>query len=687
MALSTRFNSSCRNCSGVGRQARVANPADIRSAGRPCDAAGRRDQLHELVDDRPQVAIGAAGRLRTAGREKALQMFFGQRELPQRDGQAFLVDVATVALVKLHGDPRAGDVVAQVMGQPAAQLTQQRQPFGAFDHALHFVELAGQRIDRADQVAQLVVARRQRQGARNRRGRSARPAGATRRLAGSGRAAMARANSGHQRQRTGADHQRRIGGLPAGLAPGPFGIQNVQHGRGRRRAARWSKQRRMEIALRRLPRSAGPDSSCPNWWHCVPCRPERSHRSASWRRSPRRRGWLSTKCAPTARASAAARCRSVESWHRPACGATSRNWPTVCCAERRAARYAFSTLTPTSTASMTPAKGTQNLVPQGPTHRTARRWRKNHRCRPSYVRGARLQSGVDVLNAPLNSPARQSTCWVDSRRTVWQVLCAAHSRAPTSGRLCAREPEPSRSCSAGRDKAQRAARDGRPLGGTWHCRVWYNARVSSRPAFRSFRGRNRMSRRSGFSCNVAAVAGFDLLAAGPLASMATAKDQVDCLRKKQYDQTVLKAIEIPAHQGPVGRRLVHSQAGPARHGDRCHRSVAKWPCGQTIRWSPRRSSIWKASCARRRHLCRRLADQELRNVRGAIVPSMPPTASTSMTSSSRMPTRSSAGLQVDGAQRARQIEHRIRRRGLRQRHAARPVEHRVLGRRAQGLWQ
>ena len=183
-ALSTRFNSRWRSCSSSADR-RDRGVGGIDSQLDPAMPAGRPDQLHQLVDQRRQVAVGAAGGLGPAGGEKSLQVLFGQRQLPQGDGQTFLIDVAAMPLMKLHGDPRPGDVVAQMMGQSAAQLTEQRQAFRTFDHPLHFVELAGQGIYRSGQIAQLVVVAAAAEAARNRRGRCGPPAGAARRSAGS----------------------------------------------------------------------------------------------------------------------------------------------------------------------------------------------------------------------------------------------------------------------------------------------------------------------------------------------------------------------------------------------------------------------------------------------------------------------------------------------------------------------
>ena len=47
------------------------------------------------------------------------------RQLPQRHGQAVLIDLPAMTLMELHGDPRPGHAVAQLMCQPAAELTQQ----------------------------------------------------------------------------------------------------------------------------------------------------------------------------------------------------------------------------------------------------------------------------------------------------------------------------------------------------------------------------------------------------------------------------------------------------------------------------------------------------------------------------------------------------------------------------------
>ena len=58
---------------GIGRQRDVSNRPAVDVAAPLCDA-GRpaRHELHQLVDDLPQIAIAAAGRLRAAGCQKAL---------------------------------------------------------------------------------------------------------------------------------------------------------------------------------------------------------------------------------------------------------------------------------------------------------------------------------------------------------------------------------------------------------------------------------------------------------------------------------------------------------------------------------------------------------------------------------------------------------------------------------------
>ena len=110
---------------------------------------GRTDQLHQLVDQRGQIAIGAARGLRPAGSQKTPQVLFGQSQLAQGHGQAFAIDLPAMPLMQLHGNPRSGDMIAQMMGQSTAQLTEQRQALRTFDDSLHFVELAGQGVDRA----------------------------------------------------------------------------------------------------------------------------------------------------------------------------------------------------------------------------------------------------------------------------------------------------------------------------------------------------------------------------------------------------------------------------------------------------------------------------------------------------------------------------------------------------------
>jgi len=78
MALSTRFSNRWRQLFFVGRQAGGGSAASTRSSTRRC---GRPDrQLHSSVDERVEVAGGAAGGLGTTGGEKSLQMLFGERQ-------------------------------------------------------------------------------------------------------------------------------------------------------------------------------------------------------------------------------------------------------------------------------------------------------------------------------------------------------------------------------------------------------------------------------------------------------------------------------------------------------------------------------------------------------------------------------------------------------------------------------
>ena len=69
---------------GVGRKSR--GPVH-RTVDHQLDLAvprGRRDQLHQLVEHGPQVAIGPTGGLRPPGFEKPLEMLFGQPQLSQQ---------------------------------------------------------------------------------------------------------------------------------------------------------------------------------------------------------------------------------------------------------------------------------------------------------------------------------------------------------------------------------------------------------------------------------------------------------------------------------------------------------------------------------------------------------------------------------------------------------------------------
>ena len=57
--------------------------------------AGRLDQLHGRADHFLNSAVDAFELLRLSGGEKPLQMLFSQRQLPQRDIEAFVVTLAT----------------------------------------------------------------------------------------------------------------------------------------------------------------------------------------------------------------------------------------------------------------------------------------------------------------------------------------------------------------------------------------------------------------------------------------------------------------------------------------------------------------------------------------------------------------------------------------------------------------
>ena len=179
----------------------------------------------------------AARRRGLAGGQKSLQVRFGQRQLPQRHGQTVVIDLPAMALMKLHGDPCTGHAVAQLMGQAAAELSEQGQPFRAFDCAAQFVQLIAQHIDRADQVADLVVAARRRQRSKVALHQPAQLASQI-----ENRPAQSPGDDhgqhDHDAQQHAAHHQRRISGLPARFAQEALRIKNMQQQRIRLRAAR-----------------------------------------------------------------------------------------------------------------------------------------------------------------------------------------------------------------------------------------------------------------------------------------------------------------------------------------------------------------------------------------------------------------------------------------------------------------
>ena len=131
-------------------------------------AEGRVDEVDDFVNDVGQVAGDAvqggdeAG-VAVGGSEELLEVLFGESELSAGDFEAFLVGVA-FAGVDLDGHQGAGDVVAEVMREAAAELAEQGQAFAATDGGFHFGEAAGHVVDVGGELADFVVADGERHG-------------------------------------------------------------------------------------------------------------------------------------------------------------------------------------------------------------------------------------------------------------------------------------------------------------------------------------------------------------------------------------------------------------------------------------------------------------------------------------------------------------------------------------------
>ena len=138
---------------------RAVRPGD---AGRPAPTSCTSSSI-----DPAEVAVAAAGRLRAAGGQKALADVLRSASVAAARRPGFPGRRRGNGAGELHGDPGAGDVVAQVMARPPLNWPSSVKPFRTFDHALHFVELTGQGVHRTGQVAQLVVAGRQRKGSKS----------------------------------------------------------------------------------------------------------------------------------------------------------------------------------------------------------------------------------------------------------------------------------------------------------------------------------------------------------------------------------------------------------------------------------------------------------------------------------------------------------------------------------------
>ena len=163
--------------------------------------------------------------------------------------------------MELDGDPGTRDVVARIRGPARPPVGPRATAARALDDALHFIELAGQGVDRADQIAELVVARQ----AERLEVAQCDPADLLPEL--DDRPAEPRGNcqgqQRHHRQKSGPNQQRRIGRLSASLMPDLFRIQDVQERRVVAATLRATAARHGRTARRRYP-AAGRDSTVPS---------------------------------------------------------------------------------------------------------------------------------------------------------------------------------------------------------------------------------------------------------------------------------------------------------------------------------------------------------------------------------------------------------------------------------------
>ena len=191
-------------------------------------AALRPEQGHRFRDDLAQAARLAFLPLRPAQVEEALQVRLHQSELPQGHVERLGLALARHFLgVDLQRQPGAGDVVAQLVGQAGADLSEQAQALGLPHGFLKLGKLMGHVVDGTAEVAQLVVAARQRHRAevagRDLSGTSLQLLDAPAEALGHGH----RKDSGRDAAEQ-AEHQRRLDGGPVRLVEQPLGIEDVQ---------------------------------------------------------------------------------------------------------------------------------------------------------------------------------------------------------------------------------------------------------------------------------------------------------------------------------------------------------------------------------------------------------------------------------------------------------------------------
>ena len=188
----------------------------------------RLKQRDRLVEKRLQIARLPLQLRRLAEIEEALEMNFDERELAQRDVERLAVRLAVASAgMELDGELGARHAVAKLVRQATGHLTQKTQALRAFDGFLILGKLLGHLIDRAGQVAELVVAARQRQGTEVAGGDDTR---APLQLPHTPAEALGHGDGQHQRRQAAddADIERRPNGLPYGVAPQRFRIEDVQ---------------------------------------------------------------------------------------------------------------------------------------------------------------------------------------------------------------------------------------------------------------------------------------------------------------------------------------------------------------------------------------------------------------------------------------------------------------------------